>query len=189
MPAGEHRVDGACGRVEPLLELARRHEPRPAARAHPFEVALLHPPPLRLELANPVVAPGDVEVADDEQVVRPGDEVIEADRGRAEVDLVEEGGRERVRVGEQDTACERREEVLVPAMDPRDVGELPAGPVRSGGPSELRVRPAVLGVPERRIPARECLGERRLTGRLRPEQAHPLDLLHGARAYAITAGG
>ncbi len=144
----------------------------------------MHPAALRLELADPVVAPRDVEAADDEEVVRSPHQLVEARRGSAEVHLVEHRGRERVGVGEQHHLRETREEVLVPALDPRDVRELPARPRRVRGPADLGVRAPVLGIPDGVEALGERSGERRLARRLRSEEAHALHVArHGRGAY------
>ena len=149
------------------------------------EVALVHPLTPRLELTHAVVLPRCVEPAHDEEVVRARDQLVEAGRRPAEVDLVKDGGRERVGVREQHAMRERGEEVLVPALDPRDVRELRARPGRVVRSADLRIGTAVLGIPRRVEMRRERTGEGRLARRLRPEQADALHVdSHGAGAYA-----
>jgi len=149
----------------------------------------VHPQPLRLELPDPVVAPGGVEPADEEQVVPARDELVEAGRRRSQVDLMEDRGRERVGVAEEDALRKPGEEVLVPALDARDVCELPARPRRVGGPAEFRVWTAVFRIPEGPEPLREGGRQRRLPGGLRPEQAHPFHPGRHAREPTRDDGG
>src|SRR4029079_12961644 len=139
----EQLVDGIRRFLDPLLQRPFHETPRPTARPRMLEVALVHPASVLLELADAVVAPRHVEPADDEKVVRPVDEFLELGCGDAEVELVEHRRGERVRVGEQHAARERCEEVLVPALHPRDVRELPARPGRIVRTTDLRVGPPV----------------------------------------------
>ena len=117
-------IDGRTRVRKTLLACPFDEEPRAAAVSRVLEVSLVHPQPLLLELAHRVVRPRHVEPANDRQVVRPAHQVGEGGRRRAQVDLVEDRGRERVGVAEEHPACLGREEVLVPAGDPRDVREL-----------------------------------------------------------------
>ena len=105
-------------------------------------------------------------------------------RGSAQVDLVEDRGRERVRVAEQHAVRVPGQEVLVPAVDARDVGELRARPGRLAVAADLGVGAPVLGVHERAEDGRQFGGERRLAGRLRAEQTDALGgRNHGGEAY------
>ncbi len=58
----------------------------------------MHPSPLLLELPDPVVPPRHAEPADEEEVVAPLDELVERVRRLAEIDLVEQRRRERIRI-------------------------------------------------------------------------------------------
>ena len=91
---------------------------------------------------------------------------------------MEHGGRERVGVREQDAVCALSEKVLVPAVDTRDVRELPALPLRPGIAADLGVDPPVLGVPRRLVGIGERPGERRLPGRLGSQHTHAADGAH-----------
>ena len=172
--------------------VSRRRSSDPSASTHGLpasgrtcEVPLVHGAPLLVEFADPVVAPRHIEPADDEEVVPPLHELCERGRRTAEVHLVEDGRRERVGVPEEDDAREPGEEVLVPAVDARDVRELVARPGRLAPPADLRVGTAVLRVPHRPVAARERSGEGRLARRLCSEEDDAPDVRHVGRAYGI----
>jgi hypothetical protein len=130
---------------------------------------------LLLELPDPVVLPRDLDPAHEGQVVAPLEQVVEGMCGLAEIDLVEQRRRERVGVTEEDIAGRSGKGVLVPALNPGDVGELGTRPRCVGIASDLGVGTPELGVPDRVVLGRQRPRERGLPGRFGTEQADALD--------------
>ena len=175
LPSGQQLIHRARALLQPRRLRPFDEHPRRPARCRPLEVPLVHPVPLLLELPDPVVLPRHLDPAHEVEVVAPLEQLVEGVGRLAEVDLVEQRRRERVGVAEEDLARRAGERVLVPALDPRDVGELVARPRRVGIASDLGVGPPELRVPDRVVLGRQRLGEGRLPGRFGTEQADALD--------------
>ena len=90
--------------------------------------------------------------------------------------------RERVRVAEEHRPRRPGEAVLVPALEPRDVGELGARPRRVRIAPDLGVGATELRVPDGVVGGAKRARQRRLSGRLAPEQADALDWLGHRRS-------
>ena len=75
--AREQPVDCESGFAQTDFVRPLEQAPGRAARFRPFEVALVHPLALVVELPDAVVPPGNVETAHDEEVVVPSCELVE----------------------------------------------------------------------------------------------------------------